>query len=75
MQYGAPDQFVANLVDGQGKPYPDQKVQFNINGVLYMRTTDVDGNAKLNINLISGAYIITSMYDGEAISNMVTVIG
>ena len=72
-KYGAPDQFVATLVDGQGKPYADQRVQFNINGVFYYRTTDSSGQAKLNINLMPGQYIITSSFNGLSIANTVKV--
>ena len=72
-KYGSPDQFVASLVDGQGKPYANQKIEFNINGVFYYRTTDSSGQAKLNINLMAGQYIITSSYNGASIANTVTV--
>ena len=72
-KYGTPDQFEATLVDGQGKPFANQTVAFNINGVLYQRTTNSDGIAKLNINLQAGEYIITSYYDDFSIANKVTV--
>ena len=37
-------------------------------------TTDDTGIARLNINLMAGEYIITSMYEnGAAISNKVTI--
>jgi predicted outer membrane repeat protein len=73
-KYSTPDQFVATLVDGQGNPYVGQNVQFNINGVLYNRTTDGAGNAKLNINLQPGEYIITSSYNGFNIANTVKIM-
>ena len=73
--YGESDQFVATLVDGQGNPYADQKVEFNVNGVFYYRTTGSDGQAKLNINLQPGEYIITSSYEGCNIANKITVKG
>ena len=73
-KYGAPDQFVATLVDGQGKPYAKQTVTFNINGVMYNRITGDDGVARLNLNLMAGEYIITSMYEnGATIANKVTI--
>lgn len=74
-KYGTPDQFVATLVDGQGKPYSDQNVTFNINGVFYSKTTDSEGQAKLNINLMPGEYVITSTYNEANIANKVTVTG
>ncbi|WP_295611982.1 Ig-like domain repeat protein [uncultured Methanobrevibacter sp.] len=73
MKYRDGTKFVATLVDGQGKPYAGQNVQFNINGVFYNRATDASGQAKLNINLLAGQYIITSSYNGANIANKVTV--
>ena len=72
-KYGTADQFVATLVNGTGAPYPGQNVTFNINGVFYNKVTDEQGNAKLNINLMPGEYIITSSYNGANIANKVTV--
>ncbi|MBR0271687.1 MAG: Ig-like domain repeat protein [Methanobrevibacter sp.] len=71
--YGTSDQFIANLVDGQGNPLENQTIEFNINGVMYNRTTDSQGNSKLNINLGSGEYIITSRYNDAVIGNIVKV--
>ena len=42
--------------------------------VYFMRLTDSNGIAKLNINLMPGEYIITSSYDESYISNKITVI-
>ena len=72
--YGTYDPFIATLIDGQGQPFADQKIEFNINGVFYYRTTDSSGQALLNINLMPGEYIITSSYNGAYIANTVTVI-
>ena len=72
-KYGSSDQFVATLLDGQGKPYANQTVQFNINGIFYQRTTDNNGKARLNINLMAGEYIITTSYNGATIGNKVTI--
>ena len=72
-KYGTTNPFVATLVDGQGKPYAGQTITFNINGVFYSRVTDSYGQARLNINLMPGQYIITSMYGAASISNKVTV--
>ena len=73
MKYHDGSQFKAYLVDGQGKAYANQKIQFNINGVFYCESTDSEGIACLNINLMSGKYIITSSYNGLNIANTVTV--
>ena len=72
-KYGSSAQFVANLVDGQGNPYANQKIEFNINGVFYYRTTNSTGQAALNINLMPGEYIITSSYNDANIANTVKV--
>ncbi|WP_407414705.1 Ig-like domain repeat protein [Methanobrevibacter sp.] len=73
MKYRDGTQFKANLVDGQGKPYANQAVTFNINGVFYNRITDNNGQAKLNINLMPGEYIITSSYNGSSIANTIKI--
>ena len=75
MKYLDGNQFKANLVDGQGKPYAEQFVTFNVNGILYNRLTDSKGQAALNIRLPPGEYIITSSFNGCNIANKITVIG
>ena len=49
-------------------------VRFNINGVFYTREINESGEAKLNINLEPGEYIITSEYNGCMVSNNITVL-
>ena len=73
MKYRDGSKFMVTVLDGQGKPLANAKVTFNINGVLYTRTSDSEGIAKLNINLMAGKYIITSEYDGLRISNTITI--
>ncbi|WP_407432923.1 lectin like domain-containing protein [Methanobrevibacter sp.] len=74
MKYLDGTQFVATLIDGEGKAYTNQNITFNINGIFYNRTTDSSGQARLNINLMAGEYIITSMYEnGAATSNKITI--
>ena len=72
--FNTPASFDCALVDGSGNPNVNKTIIYNINGVFYERITDENGVAHLNINLNPGEYIITSMYDGLAISNKVTVI-
>ena len=72
-QQGADAPFVATLLNGQGQPYENQKVTFNINGVFDESTTDSNGQAKLTVNLPNGEYIITSSYNGCSISNNLTI--
>ena len=74
-KYGDESQFKANLVDGQGNPYKDQFITFNVNGILYNRLTDSNGQAALNIRLPPGEYIITSSFNGANIANKITVSG
>lgn len=73
MNYKDGSQFKTRLVDGTGRALANKTVTFNINGVFYNKITDVNGVASLNINLVAGKYIITSMYDGYATSNTVLV--
>ena len=75
MKYMDGSLFKAKLVDGQGKAYAGQSVQFNINGVLYNRVTGSDGVAALNINLMAGEYIITSSYNDFNTANKITIRG
>ena len=73
MNYGDGSQFVVQALDGQGNPYPNQRVSFNVHGILYNRITDSNGMIKLNINLQRGEYIITSVFNGEAHSNTISI--
>lgn len=73
MKYKDGSKFEVKLLDGQGNPYANQTVSFNINGVFYNRTTESDGIARLNINLMAGEYIITSTYNGLNAANKVTI--
>lgn len=74
-KYGTSDQFIAYLVDGQGKPFAGETITFNIHGLLYDRITDGDGRAMLNIKLDAAVdtYIITSMYKDTSIANTIKV--
>ncbi|MBQ6218145.1 MAG: hypothetical protein IJH63_16135, partial [Methanobrevibacter sp.] len=71
--YGTTQAFEATLLNGQGNPKTNEKITFNINGVFYTRTTNTDGIAKLNINLMPGKYIITTTFNGLNIANNVQV--
>ena len=65
--------FKAKLIDGKRNPYPNQTVEFNINGVKYTNITDGQGMANLFVVLPDGQYIVTSSYDEFSISNKVTI--
>lgn len=73
MTYKDGTKFTATILDGLGNPYPGQKLTFNINGVLYDRTTKSDGTASLSINLMPAKYIITTSYNGLNAANTITV--
>ncbi len=73
MKYHDGSKFKITLVDGHGKVIVGQNVTFNVNGVFYQRTTDANGVASLNINLIAGKYIITSTYGDAWASNKITI--
>ena len=53
-------QYYATFLDGAGNALTNTDVTFNINGVLYTRTTNDTGIAKLNINLVDGVYVLTA---------------
>ena len=73
MKYNDGSTFNATVSDGQGNPLAEVAVTFNVNGIFYVRHTDSNGIARLNINLPSGEYIITSEYDGLKIANTITI--
>ena len=69
-------QYYATFLDLQGNLLVDTNVTFNINGVMYTRTTNQNGTAKLNINLEPGTYILTAInpINKEMHSNNITVL-
>ena len=74
MYYRDGHKFTANVVDDIGNPLAKSNVTFNINGVFYTRVTDNEGNARLNINLNVGEYIITSTdYRGLSVANKIKI--
>lgn len=68
-------QYWVTVRDFKGNPMPNTDVEFNVNGVFYTRQSDKSGNAKLNINLGGGKYIITASnkLTGESVSNTIVV--
>uniref|UniRef100_UPI0037DDA78D carboxypeptidase-like regulatory domain-containing protein n=1 Tax=Methanobrevibacter smithii TaxID=2173 RepID=UPI0037DDA78D len=66
--------FEATIYNKDGSLAVNKEVAFNINGVFYHRTTDSNGVASLGISLRPGEYIITTMFDGLAIGNKVSVL-
>ena len=72
--FGIPASLNSKLVDGQGHPLANQTVTYNINGVFYNKITDVNGIAKLNINLNPGEYIATITHESTFASAKVIVL-
>lgn len=68
------NQYYITALNSQGNAVPNQEITFNINGVFYTRTSDEYGRVRLNINLIPGDYIITSMYGIYKVSNKIKVL-
>ena len=64
---------VPRVVDGQGNPLANQIVTFNVNGVFYNKVTNDEGIASLNIRLMKGEYIITSIYNGFETGNTIKI--
>ena len=73
MNFQDGSKFTAETLNGQGNPLPNQNVTFNVNGVFYHRTTGNDGIANLNINLLRGEYIITSIWNDYQVGNKITI--
>ncbi|MBQ9026905.1 MAG: hypothetical protein IJ104_11175, partial [Methanobrevibacter sp.] len=73
MEYKDGTQYEIKLLDGRGNSYPNQNISLNINGVLYIRQTDSQGIARLNLNLAPGNYIITATFNGLAHANLINI--
>ncbi|MCR5027604.1 MAG: Ig-like domain repeat protein [Methanobrevibacter sp.] len=69
-------QYTAKFLDNYGQALTNTSVSFNINGVFYVRKTNSDGVAKLNINLEPNTYILTAIHpvSGYQYSNIVKVL-
>ncbi len=67
-------QYSVKVLDGQGNPVANTNVTFNIIGKIYTLPTDENGVATLPINLYSGNYTVTAMYNGFMVSNNITVL-
>ena len=68
--------FHATALDYDGNPLANVTVTFEVNNVIYNRTTEFMGHATLNINLLPGEYNITSTntVTGQSTSNLIRVM-
>lgn len=66
--------FTVTILGDHGAPLANAEVSFNIHGIFYHEITDANGQISLNLNLIAGKYIITTMYNGYNISSIITVL-
>lgn len=73
MKYLDGSSFTVQTLNGQGKPLANQNISFNVNGVVYHRTTAEDGLASLKIRLIPGEYIITSIWNDFQVGNTIKI--
>lgn len=69
-------QFLAKFISGNGEVLKNSNVIFTINGREYTRTTDVNGIAKMTINLMPGNYVIktTNPNTGDFVYNNIEVL-
>lgn len=66
--------FETFITTNEGKPIGAGKnVTFNINGVFYTRTTNLNSAASLNINLNPGKYLITTYHNNSQIGNKILI--
>jgi hypothetical protein len=64
--YGSDDQFTVKILDENGKPVANKTIKLSINGTIHTSTSDADGKASFDINLVSGEYFATVKFDGDA---------
>ena len=73
------DVYSVTLTDSSGKALANQKLTISVSGNSYSRTTNSNGIATLNINLVAGKYSIVASYAGSSayksskLTNTVTV--
>ncbi|WP_409199684.1 hypothetical protein [Methanobrevibacter sp. DSM 116169] len=72
--FGESDTYNVKVLDNIGNLLANVDVIININGIFYSRTSDINGIAKLNINLNPGSYITTATWNGYSTSNKINVL-
>jgi len=67
--------YVVRLYSKEGNIVGEgENVTFNVGGVFYQSTTNSTGFAELILNLMAGKYIITAEFNGEKISDNITIV-
>ena len=74
MRYLDGSKFIAHLTDYDGNPLINKNITFNVNGVDFIRSTDDNGYASLNIGLPVGRYDITTTYENVIKTNKITIL-
>ena len=75
--YQSSPKYTVNVCDGQGNPQQGVDITFNIHGVFHYITSDVNGEASLNLNLQPGKYIVSAVRSDNkaATSNNINING
>lgn len=73
MQEKDGSQFIAIATSETGVRLEGVTLNFEVNGVAYKRTTGINGEAKLNINLAKGDYQIKTIFEGETVVNTIHI--
>ena len=65
MIYHDGTRLIAILTDYMGNPIANATIYFTVNGVVYNRTTDATGSASMALNLNSGEYRASILFNGS----------
>lgn len=65
--------FTVTAKDNDGNPIPNIKITFEINGVIYQRGTNEQGQSSLNINLPKGQYKIKTILNNIKKENQIDI--
>ena len=71
--YGGSERFAVTLKDSNGNPIANADIKITINGQIYTKTTDNNGETSMGINLNSGVYDVTTEYNGTKVHSTVTI--
>ncbi|WP_296879522.1 Ig-like domain repeat protein [uncultured Methanobrevibacter sp.] len=73
--YNSGVDYQVKIVDNNGNPLKNKKVTFTINNRKYIRTTNADGIAKLNVKLRVGTYkVIVTLDNGKKVVKKLKIV-